>query len=411
MIPLFRQEGQHSWNTWLLEDLQFYYGQLGVGWKPDVLFQAYTSGYLVLFPRLLALLAQAVPVGRAAEFHALAGTVVGALLAWFTYYTTKGWISSWPVRLALASLVVLMPAAGAENTATTVNTIWAFAAVAPWAIVSLQERNRDIVVRCLVVFFAATGMPLPFIFAPLALAWAIYRKTKAAIVVAVAFGVGLLLQGAVMWVSKSDPLGPIQRPASEVAQLVTTRAFGVYLEGSRGALALWRDHGLTPGVISAVVLTAIFGVALIGAGRRAQLLGTIFYAYGIGSVLLLVWWRGTTPWRFRGAAFDVGYQMRYSVPSTLLIASAFAVVLAPKAAAARGRLIARIGRPLFIAQIALVTVLSFSATNYRSVEDRWSVSLAATREKCVSTPPPPVVSATQDPAIAAFVALCRKLGE
>ena len=63
------------------------------------------------------------------------------------------WIPSRPVRLALASLVVLMPVLGIENTANITNVIWLFAAVAPWALVSLSERPRDVVGTQLRWFF------------------------------------------------------------------------------------------------------------------------------------------------------------------------------------------------------------------------------------------------------------------
>ena len=42
-------------------------------------------------------------------------------------------------------------------------------------------------------------------------------QTRDAVIVALIFGAGLLVQGFVMVLSKGDPLGPIQRPASEIA--------------------------------------------------------------------------------------------------------------------------------------------------------------------------------------------------
>ena len=122
MVPLLRQTGAHSWDTIWGEDGWVYFQQAhdhGLG----VVLRGY-AGYLQLTPRLLAIPTAIVPIHQLALYFAVVAAVVGAALAWFVYWASEGWVESRPVRLALASLVVLMPALGYENTANVTNTIW-----------------------------------------------------------------------------------------------------------------------------------------------------------------------------------------------------------------------------------------------------------------------------------------------
>ena len=186
ILPLFRQTGARSWNTIWAEDGFVYFQQARRQGGLAVLFHGY-NGYLQLPPRILAVFATFVPIHDLSVYLALAATVVGALLAWFTYQTTEQWIASRLVRLALASMVALMPALGVELTANITNIIWVFVAVAPWALVSLAERPWDVAIRGVVAVLAAASSSLSFLFLPLALGWLLIRRTRAAVEVAAAF--------------------------------------------------------------------------------------------------------------------------------------------------------------------------------------------------------------------------------
>ena len=125
------------------------------------------NGYLQLPPRVLGAVSTFVPVRDLAVFCAVSAQIVNATLAVFVYWASATWIRSRLLRVALASLVVLVPALGYENTATITNTIWTFAAVAPWALVSSAERRAAVVARSAVAFLAATATPLTLIYLPL----------------------------------------------------------------------------------------------------------------------------------------------------------------------------------------------------------------------------------------------------
>ena len=397
VLPLFRQRGTHSWQTIWGEDGFIFYQQAADSGGVHVLFRGY-AGYAVLPARLFAIPAQLVPLGNLAHYEAITAAVVCALLALLVYHASRGWISSRIVRLAIASLVVLMPAAGFETTATTTNTIWAFAAVAPWAIISLDDRWRSVAARAAVVFLAATGLPLTFLFLPLALVWAYLRRTRGVYVVLASLCVGLALQGMTMLRTTAElvPVKP-QRPISGLIDLGSTRLFGLTVFGPNQAIDLWNDHGRTPGLIAGVVLLGLFVLAFIGTERRAQVLGGTFFVLGLAEFAILIWGRGILPFTFgHNGVIDMAAHMRYSVASTLMLSSAFAVLLSPIGSVARDRLIARVGRIVLVAHIVLLTVVTFRVDTYRSTSPVWATEVIHARNECAAKGPQARVSIPQD---------------
>ena len=114
-LPLLRQTGVPSWQTVWAEDGAVFTQQASLDGALAALFRAYAGYHAV--PRLLGAVASAVPASYLALYFATAATTVGALLAWFTWNATRGWVDSPAVRVAVASMVVLMPVLGPENTA------------------------------------------------------------------------------------------------------------------------------------------------------------------------------------------------------------------------------------------------------------------------------------------------------
>ncbi len=401
VVPLFRQTGARSWQTIWAEDGFEYFQQAHQFGGLSVVLRGY-GGYLQLPPRLLAIPSTHVPIGDLSMYLAVSGALVGALLAWFVYHVSSGWIPSRPVRLALASLVVVMPVLGVENTANITNLIWVFAATAPWALVSLSERPRDVVVRSVVAFLAATSTSLCFLYLPLAVGLVLLRRTREATIVASAFTVGLVVQGAVILHTKDvvsyipQSLLDVQRSARGITDAAAVHVFVPYLIGSRGVSSSWLMHHDVLAGGSILLFAAIAALLMVGAERQRQLLSAVLVAYAIVAFVLPAWSR-------RDAA------PRYSVIPELLLASAIAVLVADPT---RGQThwIARIGRPLFVAQVVLVVVIGFSVTNYRSESPAWSAALAVARGTCRGASPPKLVKVRTDKFNAWPIVLsCRDL--
>jgi hypothetical protein len=375
LLPLLRQRGVPSWQTLWAEDGQVFFQQARTGGLATI-FRPH-AGYLELPPRLLGAASVLVPVDWLAVYMACSATLVTALLAWFVYHAARGWIASVPVRLALASLLVLMPAAGRENTATITNTIWAFAAAAPWAIVARPARGRDVALAAAVAFLAATATPLAILFLPLALAVAAGRRTRAAGIVAGALAAGVALQLAAMHAAPHMRTG-WPRGAGELATLTGLRVFAMFLLGDRATFALWAGYAQATAIAATVAVLGVVAVLLRGATRHQRAFAVACVACAVVAFVVAAWTRGTAfPPMVAGASY-APWHMRFSVVPVMLLASAVAVLVAGAGRAARA---------LFVAHVVLVTLVGFPATNIRGDGPRWADSVAATRAgACAGAP-------------------------
>ncbi len=348
-----------------------------------VLFRGY-AGYLQLPPRLLGGLSTVVPIRQLAVYFAVSAAVVDALLAWFLYWASSGWIKSTWIRIALASLVVLMPALGNENTATITNTIWAFAAIAPWALISKSERPGAVVTRSAVAFLAATATPLVLIYAPLGLVNACVRRTRAAWIVTCAFGVGLALQIAVA--SHTEDTRTVifaSRQTSKLPPLISIRVFAQYLLSDKGINVVWGyRHVLV--VVAPLVVSAIVVFLLLRVENERRLLAVTFVVLAVASFVIPVWERGTNrfveltladAFPFKNANTNYVPADRFVVVPVVLLACAIGVLVArsPLGGSTPFR---RVAEFVVVGQIVLLAVIGFSVTNGRSVAPTWASSLA-----------------------------------
>ena len=218
------------------------------------------------------------------------------------------------MRLALASLVVLMPVLGVENTANITNTIWVCVAVAPWALVSLAEGRLDVAVST-VAFLAATSTGLVFLFLPLALGFALLRRTPATSIVTAMFGAGLAVQGGVVMHTEyipsitSEALLVLKRSIPNIIHATGEHVFVPFLIGTKGTSTPWlTSHDLL--IIASVICFAlIFGVLLVGVDHGRQVLAVVFVLYALVIFVTPAWSRQQAP-------------PRYSVIPLVLLASA-----------------------------------------------------------------------------------------
>jgi hypothetical protein len=370
VVPLLRQTGTASWNSIFAEDGPVYTEQAIQHGGLAVLLRGY-AGYLQLPPRLLGVLAPYVPYRHLTIYLALSATFTAALLAWFVFWACKGWIASVPMRIVLAALIVISPVMGAENTANITNSIWLFAAVAPWALVSLEEGRRDTVIRAAVAFLAATATALSFLFLPLAIGWVAVRRTRSALVVAASFAAGLAIQGLVM-VHTSNRTSVLYGTSRTVAQLrdgISVRVFGELLTGPEPLHPLWVYNWRAVVILAPALTLLLLALALLGAGRRAQLMAVTLVACAVAAFVVAIWSRGTWELFIRDGAPLSDATMRYSVVPVFLLASAFMILLAP--VGVHRRPVARWASWILAAQLCLVMVVNFPAQTIDSPQTAW----------------------------------------
>jgi hypothetical protein len=390
VVPLFRQAGTSSWQAISFEDGSIYTTDVLAHGPLAVLFRGY-NGYVQLPPRLLSLAVPLVPFRHLPLYFALVGTLTVALLAWCVFWATEGLIDSILIRALLAALVVMAPVMGWENTANITNTIWTFLAVAPIVLVSLREGRGATVTRSVVVVLAAMSTPLVALYVPLAIGWAIYRRTRSSFVVGGALAAGLVVQ-AISVVATTNPYAPRSGTLAEFRDRLTFRVFGELAVGPRWASQLWLDNWRTLEVSAVLVFVVVFALAFPGAGRRAQVLASTFAAYGIATFLVPLWGRGVGMIPGSEGGPMLRLTMRFSVAPCFLLASALALLFASPERAVRS-LRVEVTKWVVVAQIVLLMAVNFRAPAFVSRQGVWHEQVAdAYEQQCRGAPPDTVVT-------------------
>jgi hypothetical protein len=149
------------------------------------------------------------------------------------------------------------------------------------------------------------------------------------------------------------------------------RVFATFLIGNKGVSLAW--DAFRPLLIagSTVLVAFLLAAALVGVERRRQVLAVVLAAYGVISFVVPVWGRRLDE---RSLGFGQLYdQARFSVIPVMMLASAFALLVACPA-----RRAPRAAQWIFIVQVVVVTLTSFSVTNLRSTSPAWSTSVEDT---------------------------------
>ena len=389
LLPLLRQRGTPSWQTVWAEDATIYTHQAVFHGSLRSLFLGY-NGYLQLPPRLLALPTPYFSLRYLSVYLALASVVTGGALAWSVYHLSRGWLCSRLLQLVLASLVVLMPALGFESAANITNTTWIFLAALPWALISLEERGRDTALRSVLAFFGATSTALCLVFIPLAIGWLIYRRARSTLIVVAAFLVGVAIQGVVTLATPPPTNATLNIPILRDA--ISVRVFGVFLIGSRWEADWWRASWPSLVILAPLVTFALLIILSIGAGRRAQVMAWVFTVMAVILFAVPAWGRDTFYLGLVPGGSDSWTESRFSVAPVMLLASAFAILIARTGATER-RTAQKLGPPAFAAWTAVLLVACFSLSTYRGTDPSWTGRVdQALASKCAGRPSSTVVT-------------------
>ncbi|HEX7307255.1 hypothetical protein [Lentzea sp.] len=252
----------------------------------DNLFAPY-GGYLHTVPRLVAELAALLPVEWTAAVFALAAAVLRTLVALIAFAGSRAYIESTPLRFALASLVIVLPAGNSEPLNNMTNLHWFLLYGAFWA---LLWRNAPRVPVALFVLLAALSSPLAFVLLPVAL----LRMSLPRREIPVAFLVGAVAQTAVMIFADRTPYS---HDAPDPVQVLLAGLLRVPVVAFTGSEKL---DDFYPAMGNAVIVVALL-VALVPvaaglrfgsrAGRALVVTAVVLSAAVILLCLLMNWAR------------------------------------------------------------------------------------------------------------------------
>lgn len=404
VLPLLRTPGVPSWDTIWLEDAPIYVEQANSRGPFAVVARSY-AGYLQLTPRLLALPTASIPAPWLAVYLAVAATTVGALAALFVYRSTARLVSSPLVRLMVAAMVVIGPAVAVETTATITNTIWTLLAVLPFAFISENDKPGDVAARSAVAFLGATATVLAALFVPLALGYAILRRTRACVTVALTFMFGIVLQAAVVLHAPNAP-----RSGSSLrvlADMFGLRVLGSFLVGERPLDDLWTSIGEPVAILFTLAVVAIFARLLRGAGRANQRVAIILLVYAVLGFVVPALGRGTDVIGFGPKTYTLN-MTRYTISPILWLVTAAAILVDPMRP--RDHPLGFDGRKVLLVQTAIVIAVSFITPTVRGQGPSWrDESARVYQEACGEQPSAEIVRVTTTPTNFSVALPCHRL--
>ncbi|MET0901827.1 MAG: hypothetical protein ABWZ52_01180, partial [Acidimicrobiales bacterium] len=378
VLPLFRARSTPMWRSMWGEDAWMYVPQAIQDGPLANLFRGH-GGYTHLPDRLLAAPMAFLPIEWAAPYFAVAPTLIAAAVGLFTAHLARAWIPSRLLQAALVMGMVLTPVAGSDITANVINLVWVYAAALPFVLASTEERTRDVIGRSVLAFAAATGSIVSVVFIPLALGWAIYRRTRAAITVVTVFGVGLLIQAVASRFAGSATGLPPQRSLVDLSQLVEARVFAAPLVGAHQASAWWQDHGQLFLLAATAVMLAALALVGWGATASGRVVGGILVLHAVAVMSFLALGRGTNVFRILGP-LEVFQQERYAYIPSVLLLGAFAVLASQRREGEE--LTGKIAVTVICAHAVVVLAISYTDVQYRNAGTDWAAEVDAARAEC-----------------------------
>ncbi len=337
------------------------------------------GGYLHALPRLVAELVALLPLEWAAAGFAVAAAVLRVVVALISFAASGAYLRSVPLRVALAALVVVLPAGNSEPLNNMANLHWFLLYGVFWA---LLWRDAPRLPIAPFVFLAAVSSPLVLVLAPIALLrLALPRKE-----VPIAFLAGVLTQGAVMLFAERTPYSHDVVDPVQVALASLMRVPVVAFTGSEQVARLYPEHGNLP-LLASLVLAAVPVVAGLRWGSQA---GRLLVLLGVGYSALVIVVSLTANW---SAVLQVQHPevvmagQRYSIAPCLFLFAAIAVGLDTVPARRWERLAVVAGRSVIALVVVASVLLHLRTAAVVLTGVPWDDSVARARAQCAGGSP------------------------
>ena len=380
-LLLLRQAVASAWDTiWAEDGFEFLADALSGNPLATVLEPH--GGYIHLPPRAAAAITALLPLDAAAVTFAVIWALVVALLAAFVYAASAEILRSRALRLALAALAALLPAAGSELLGNATNLHFWLVHACFWAFVWRSTTVPALASRTTVVAVTALSDPLTLLFAPLALWNAVARRERRELMVPAALVAGLAVQLGVTALAGEPPQRLTAFDPADLPLLYALRVTGSLLVGDRFLDDAW----LSLGRLFAYGSLIAVGAALVAGAARVRGATRLFVAVAAGySVLLFgvfLAGRGTAgmrpgtdeaTWHLAGARFTYA-------PILLLTAALLALVDRYAATAAGPGGHRAVGATVVV--VAVLVGANFDLTSERSLGPTWRPQLEAARQRC-----------------------------
>ena len=338
------------------------------------------QGYLHIVPRLLAVVAAALPLRDAAFVFGAGSALIVALLALFVYFASATVIRDPLLRAALAVTMALVPVVGLELEANAANLHWYLDFAAAWALLWTPRTRTGFVIAAVVTAAAGASDPLAALFLPIGIV-RFARGPRRQLAPALAgLGLGLALQLPFVL---SHPIAATGHPSVvDLGKIFAAHVvLPMLLGGNAGSWAWANGHW-----IAAVLAGAAFiaGLAMYAIWRRDASVGVplALVASAILFAVVEVWVR----WNpillpMPGNLTLIG--ARYWAVPQLLLWSTAALIAAQFARRGTTTIARWLPSAAVVLWLGLLCVSDFRALNPgRDSGPFWSTSLRSAQASC-----------------------------
>lgn len=369
------------------------------------------SGYLQVFPRIVAEVLTLLPVSAAGVAFSVVAALVVGLAAWTVWELGAAQLPSPWLRGLLAAAVVVIPAGGLEAADNVANSHWYLMYAAFWALVARRPGAGRQVLPVVIVVLAALSDPLSIVLAPLALGRLVLLRGWRDRWVVIAYVVAIAVQlHAVLSVERAT--GQTAAPR-DIVFGYALRVVLSSLTGNGGARRIVDGMGSTGVWLVAGLALVCLLVGWALAGRfRLFIAASAVASMGFFVVECLFALGGQYP-PTGDLQSDLTVGGRYTIVPALLLLTAFAVAAQAVSARLTGR-VALLGAAVVAVPLVLCVASDYrpEGGSLRTGAPSWSDEVEQAEEECATSAgatPDPVPIA---PAGAWTVALdCRDLAD
>jgi hypothetical protein len=283
------------------------------------------AGYLILVPRLIGEVGNAVPLSDAAAAIAIASTLVVAVCGLVVWVAASGHIRNPYLRGALVALTVLSPVASLESIAAGSYVLWYMLFAAFWVLLWTSRSTAGAALGGLFVLVTGLSTPGLWFFAPLAGLRLLAARDRRDAAILAGYAIGAAVQVPILASNSETAVDP--QWTADIWTGYLQRVLDGSLLGERLGGVAWEQLGWA--LLIALVVAAL--VALGFVALRSSAAVRAFVAIAVGTSLLMfvasVYQRAVGTQMMWPAGIHFGNAGRYAIVPALLLASAALVAI------------------------------------------------------------------------------------